>query len=47
MTSPSEYEYDRKGEHLLLQDCNRKLFNWFLSRIDWKRILKELATTTT
>jgi hypothetical protein len=28
---------------LLLQDCSRPLFRWFLSRIDWKRILKEKA----
>jgi len=25
---------------LLCQDCSRPLFRWFLSRIDWKRILK-------
>jgi hypothetical protein len=27
---------------LLCQDCSTPLFRWFLSRIDWKRILKEM-----
>lgn len=27
---------------LLNQDCHQPLFRWFLSRIDWKRILKEM-----
>jgi len=26
---------------LLCQDCHRPLFRWFLSRIDWVRILKQ------
>jgi len=26
---------------LLCQDCSRPLFRWFLSRIDWRRILKQ------
>jgi hypothetical protein len=30
---------------LLCQDCNRKLFNWFLSRIDWQRILKNASSS--
>ena len=28
---------------LLCQDCDGRLFAWFLTRIDWKRILKEKA----
>ena len=31
------------NHELLLQDCNRPLFRWFLGRIDWKRILKEMT----
>lgn len=27
---------------LLCQDCDKHLFAWFLTRIDWKRILKEM-----
>jgi len=32
---------------LLCQDLNRKLFNWFMSRIDWKRLLKEMTNENT
>ena len=28
---------------LLCQDCSTPLFRWFLSRIDWKRNLKEMT----
>ncbi len=27
---------------LLCQDCHQPLFRWFLSRIDWMRVLKEM-----
>ena len=27
---------------LLCQDCYTPLFRWFLSRIDWMRVLKEM-----
>jgi hypothetical protein len=30
------------NQELLCQDCHRPLFRWFLSRIDWKRIYKEM-----
>ena len=32
-----------KGDNaeLLCQDCNVPLFRWFLSRVDWVRILKQ------
>jgi len=29
---------------VLCQDCSRPLFRWFLTRIDWRRILKLLDT---
>ena len=29
------------NEVLLCQDCSTPLFRWFLSRIDWVRILKQ------
>jgi hypothetical protein len=32
----------KDNPRLLLQDCNRKLFQWFLNRADSRRILKEL-----
>jgi hypothetical protein len=28
------------NEVLLCQDCNTPLYRWFLTRIDWVRILK-------
>jgi len=28
---------------LLCQDCNQPLFRWFLSRVDWMRILKQMG----
>jgi hypothetical protein len=28
---------------VLCQDCSRPLFRWFLSRIDWRRILKQMT----
>jgi hypothetical protein len=31
------------NQNLLCQDCNRRLFRWFFTRIDWKRVLKELV----
>jgi hypothetical protein len=33
----------KKGDNadLLCQDCYVPLFRWFLSRVDWVRILKE------
>ena len=31
---------------LLCQDCDGRLFAWFLTRIDWKRILKEKQMTS-
>lgn len=27
---------------LLCQDCSRPLFRWFISRVDWRRILVEM-----
>jgi hypothetical protein len=27
---------------LLCQDCHVPLFRWFLSRVDWMRILKQM-----
>lgn len=32
------------NQRLLCQDCSRPLFRWFLSRIDWRRILKQMST---
>jgi len=29
------------NEVLLCQDCSTPLYRWFLSRIDWVRILKQ------
>lgn len=31
------------NQQVLNQDCSRPLFRWFLSRIDWKRILKTMT----
>jgi hypothetical protein len=33
----------KKGDNevLLCQDCNTPLYRWFLTRIDWMRILKQ------
>jgi hypothetical protein len=31
------------NHRLLCQDCSTPLFRWFLTRIDWKRTLKELS----
>lgn len=43
-TTPSPESVDPKdNEALLLQDCSRPLFRWFLSRIDNRRILKEVT----
>jgi hypothetical protein len=33
------------NEVLLCQDCSTPLFRWFLSRIDWVRILKQQGET--
>lgn len=33
---------DIDNPNVLAQDCSRPLFRWFLSRIDWRRILKQL-----
>jgi len=30
---------------LLCQDCSTPLFRWFLTRIDWVRILKQQGET--
>ena len=32
---------------LLNQDCSQPLFRWFLSRIDWRRILAEMSREKT
>ena len=37
----------RDNARLLCQDINHKLFMWFLTRIDWKRILKEMTNENT
>lgn len=36
----------KKGDNadLLCQDCYVPLFRWFLSRVDWVRILKQNTT---
>ena len=31
---------------LLCQDCHQPLFRWFLSRVDWVRILKQMESTS-
>lgn len=36
MTNPCD------NPRVLNQDCSRPLFRWFLSRIDWRRILKQM-----
>ena len=41
--STSEAPDLRDNPALLCQDMNYKLFMWFVSRIDWKRILKEMS----
>ena len=35
---------EKKGDNsvLLCQDCSTPLFRWFLSRVDWVRVLKEM-----
>ena len=43
MINASETPDPLDNPRLLCQDLDRKLFNWFLNRIDWKRILKEMS----
>jgi hypothetical protein len=35
---------EKKGDNpvLLCQDCSTPLFRWFLSRVDWVRVLKQM-----
>ena len=46
MTAPPLIAPPGDNPSLLCQDCSRQLFNWFLSRIDWRRILKEMQCAT-
>jgi len=37
----NEIKWVGDNPRLLCQDCSTPLFRWFLSRVDWVRILRE------